>query len=114
VQLLLLYRYLFVLMEEGARMLRAHALRSAGGGRVPLRVFGSLAGQLLVRALDRAQRLHVAMLCRGFDGEFRLARPLRFRLADLAFVMAWFLFCLLCRQFNAPRLLGEFLLRIFP
>lgn len=106
IQLLLLYRYLFVLADEAARMVRAFTLR-AGGGRVPLRIFGSLAGQLLLRALERAQRLHVAMLCRGFDGEFRLMRPLRPGWADLIFVAGWITFFALVRFYNLPALLGH-------
>lgn len=106
IQLLLLYRYLFVLADEAARMVRAFTLRS-DGGRVPLRIFGSLAGQLLLRALERAQRLHVAMLCRGFDGEFRLRRPLSLRLADLVFAAAWIAFFVLVRFYNLPALLGR-------
>ena len=107
VQLMLLYRYLFVLAEEAARMVRAYSLRSVGGRRMPLRIFGSLIGQLLLRAMDRAHRIHTAMLCRGFDGEIHQIRPLKFRASDGAFVVAWSGFFLLARLFNAPQLLGQ-------
>lgn len=107
VQLALLYRYLFVLLEEGSRLVRAVGLRSGRGGTVPLRVYGSLAGQLLLRALDRAQRVHAAMCCRGFDGEFRLARPPRWRLADTLFLLGWLAFFVAARRYNLPRLLGQ-------
>ena len=106
VQLLLLYRYLFVLMDKGLRMVRAHALRS-GGGRLTPRVFGSLVGQLLLRALDRAHRLHTAMLCRGFAGEFQLSRRMRFTFTDLFFLLGWIAFFAAARCYNLPRLLGQ-------
>jgi len=106
VQLLFLYRYLFVLSEEVARSLRAHALRSPTHPSPRLRVAGSMLGQVLLRTLDRAQRIHVAMLCRGFDGEVRLRRPLQARLSDVAFVATWCAYFGLCRFANLPRLLG--------
>ena len=53
------------------RMARARELRSVRRQRPGLKVYGSLIGHLLLRTLDRAQRIHLAMLSRGFDGEFR-------------------------------------------
>lgn len=112
-QLLLLYRYLFVLAEEAARLVRARTLRSVrGGGGTGLRVFASLAGQLLLRTLDRAQRVHLAMLCRGFDGEIRLLRPLRIGPREITFLAGWSAFFLLLRLENIPRLLGGLILGI--
>jgi cobalt/nickel transport system permease protein len=105
-QILLMYRYLFVLVDETGRVLRAHALR--GGGRsVALRLAGPLAGQLLLRALDRAQRIHWAMLARGFDGHTRPWRSPRASWTDAAWVAGWCGFCLLTRLTHLPRALGE-------
>jgi cobalt/nickel transport system permease protein len=88
VQLLFLHRYTFLLVEEVGRMRRAHAQRSAG--RHPdLRTFGAMLGQLLLRTLDRAQRIHVAMLCRGFAGIFPSGSPRAFHPADALFLGAW-------------------------
>jgi len=106
VQLLFLYRYLFVLSEEVARSLRAHALRSPHHPSPRIRVAGSMLGQVLLRTLERAQRIHVAMSCRGFDGEVRLRRPLQARPSDIAFVACWCAYFVLCRVSNLPRLLG--------
>lgn len=78
------YRYLFVVTDEGSRMLLARASRSAalegrragGGLRWRARVAGSLVGTLFVRSLERSERVHAAMLARGYDGEPRhLASP---------------------------------------
>ncbi|MCL5269714.1 MAG: cobalt ECF transporter T component CbiQ [bacterium] len=107
VQLMLLYRYIFVLTGEGARMVRAWSLRAVSERRMPSRIFSSLAGQLLLRALDRAQRIHMAMLSRGFEGEIRPIRPLRLGAADAAFALAWTGFFVLVRFYNIPRLLGR-------
>ena len=101
-QLLLLYRYLFVLAEEAGRMVRAHALRSPDRPRPTARVVATLLGQLLVRTLARAERVHAAMRCRGFDGTMRLVRRTRLSRADLAFAAATALLLAGCRLVHLP------------
>jgi cobalt/nickel transport system permease protein len=107
VQLLFLYRYLFVLAEEGLRMVRARNLRSFAGRGQGLKVYAAMLGQLLLRTMDRAQRIHQAMLCRGFDGQIRVGRPLQFGLADLAFTLGWLGFFALARSVNLAQALGR-------
>lgn len=75
---MLMYRYLFVLVEEAQRMLRARAARSAGvgpgsGGSLIWRArsAGGMAGSLFIRTLDRSERIYMAMLARGYDGGIR-------------------------------------------
>jgi len=107
VQLHFLYRYLVVLVEEALRMVRAHGLRSLGrGSSVGVRVYGSMVGQWLLRTLDRGQRVHLAMLCRGFDGEIRMDRPLRLAVRDGCFVAGWCAFFLLARLRDIPQWIG--------
>ncbi len=107
VQLLFLYRYLFVLAEEGLRMVRARNLRSFGGRGQGMKVYAAMLGQLLLRTMDRAQRIHQAMLCRGFDGQFRVGQPLAFGPADLAFTLGWLGFFALARAVILAQLLGR-------
>jgi cobalt/nickel transport system permease protein len=106
VQVLFLYRYLFVLADEAARMVRARDLRTFGRRGTGPRTFGRLAGTLLLRTLDRARRIHLAMLCRGFDGTVRLRRRLSFGARDAAFAAGWGALFLLVRWFDVPRALG--------
>ena len=80
-QLLLLYRYLNVLIAETIRSIQAYSLRSLSSKGLAFRVWGSLIGQLLLRTVDRAQRIYHAMLCRGFNGEIRLVRSKQHHLA---------------------------------
>jgi len=101
-----MYRYIFVLADETARMLRARAARSAAapGGRRPTlvwraRVAGLMVGSLFLRALERSERVHAAMLARGFRGAMPAAAPRAMRLDDwvtaaavalvLAGLLAW-------------------------
>jgi cobalt/nickel transport system permease protein len=109
VQVLFLYRYLFVLAAEGARMVRARALRSFGARGQGLRIYGQMLGSLLLRTLDRAQRIHLAMCCRGFDGHVRTLGALRLRPADVLFVTVSVGAFILLRTVNLPRALGALL-----
>ncbi|PLY01205.1 MAG: cobalt ECF transporter T component CbiQ [Desulfuromonas sp.] len=111
-QLLFVYRYLFVLIEEATRLVRARALRSFHGRGKGLRTFGSLIGQLLLRTLERAQRIHLAMLCRGFDGEIRMIKPLTTGRREIAFVLGWTLFFVFCRLWNIPEQAGSIFMEI--
>jgi len=87
-QLLFLYRYLFVLAEEAMRIVRARNLRSFGGRGRGASVFARLVGILLIRTLDRAERIYRAMLSRGFAGDLPTLRNSRAGSGDLAFAAA--------------------------
>jgi cobalt/nickel transport system permease protein len=107
VQVLMLYRYLFVLIDDGARMVRARAMRSVGRRGLGLRVYGAMLGSLLLRTLDRAERVHAAMCCRGFDGRVRTLESLHLRIGDVLFVAGWLTFFVLLRVFDLAGLLGS-------
>jgi cobalt/nickel transport system permease protein len=78
----LMWRYLFVLVDEALRLMRARAARSGQsaesghrfGGSVIWRahITGGMAGNLFLRAFERSDRIYAAMLSRGYDGEVRL------------------------------------------
>lgn len=109
-QLWLLYRYLFVLGAEASRMDTARQLRAGAQPRPSLATWCALLGQLLLRSVDRAQRLHQAMLARGFTGS--LPSPaLRWRMADSVFLAGWCSYFIAVRMLDLPTLLGQALLR---
>jgi cobalt/nickel transport system permease protein len=79
----LTWRYIFVLVDEALRLMRARAARSGvssanqktkeGGGILwRAQVTGGMAGSLFLRGFDRSDRIYTAMLSRGYDGEVRL------------------------------------------
>ncbi len=75
----LMWRYMFVMVDEAIRLMRARASRSGAlegskpGGSITWRakVTGGMAGNLFVRSLDRGDRIYAAMAARGYDGEIR-------------------------------------------
>ena len=107
VQLLFLYRYIFVLGEEAARMTRARSLRAFGNRGMGFRAFASMVGHLLLRTLDRAKRIHTAMRCRGFEGTIRVTHPLKIGGRDIAFLIGWSLLFVFMRLYNIPQWLGN-------
>ena len=77
----LMWRYMFVLADEALRLIRARTSRSSDPG-VPGqkagrnlawrgRIAGGMAGNLFIRAFERSDRIYMAMLSRGYDGEVR-------------------------------------------
>lgn len=113
VQLLFLYRYMFVLTEESERMVRARSARSFNSRAMHFRTFISLIGHLLLRTLDRAERVYRAMCCRGFDGRIRIIKSMHAGFRDAAFVIIWVALFISFRFWDVPARLGELVMRIF-
>jgi cobalt/nickel transport system permease protein len=112
VQFLMLYRYLFVLIEEGIRMIRAHALRSFSRNRPRYRIYLQLLGNLLLRTLDRAQRIHLAMLSRAFSGEIKTVRQFNFGRAEVVFLLTATGTFIILRATHLTELLGSLIMEI--
>lgn len=107
VQLLFLYRYLFVLAEEALTMMRARDLRSFGGRGTGPGVYARVVGHLLLKTYARAQRVYAAMLSRAFDGHVRIRSTLRMRRVDALFAAASVAAFVLARTVNIPLLVGS-------
>jgi len=98
----MMYRYTSLLSEEHARLERARESRTVRPlGRQLFAVYGRQLATLIVRSWDRADRVHAAMLSRGFDGGWPTMQSRRFRFFDAAFIaVASLLF--LASRFGAP------------
>ncbi len=80
----LMWRYLFLMVDEVDRLARARLSRSgrnprsrtqAGGSLIwRARVTGSMTGSLFIRSIERSERVYQAMLARGYDGEIRTVK----------------------------------------
>ena len=106
-QLLFLYRYLFVLMEEAMRVTRARDMRSFGKRGAGVRVFVRIVGTLFLRTVERAERIYGAMLARGFRGDVPSMRRESFRPADAFFVIGTGCFFAVCRFVPVPQMIGR-------
>ena len=83
---LLTYRYIFVIDQEYQRLSRSAKIRSfrPGTNAHTYKTYAYLIGMLFVRASARAQRVHQAMLCRGFKGRFYCLHEFSMSLQDWA------------------------------
>jgi len=68
----LTYRYIFEIMREYSRIKDAMKIRCfiPGTNMHTYKSYAYLIGMLLVNSYERAQRVRLAMICRGFDGRF--------------------------------------------
>lgn len=113
IQLLFLYRYIFVLTDEAARLVRARSLRVFEASGLGFKPFVSMVGHLLLRTLDRAQRVHLAMRCRGFEGQMPVLRPTHFGLPEVRHIALWVPLFVLMRVYNLPIKLGLWITGFF-
>lgn len=90
-QLEFVYRYMSVLLLEAMTMKRAREARGFGRKRFPLKIWKVLIGQLFLRSIDRAVRVHRAMLARGFNGTLPQAygNPSHIRVKDILYLLLW-------------------------
>jgi cobalt/nickel transport system permease protein len=97
----MMYRYTNLLSEEYARLERARDCRTVGplGGRL-FSIYGRQLATLVVRSWDRADRVHAAMLSRGYDGAWPTMELRRFGFYDASFLTVSSLL------FLTPRLLA--------
>jgi cobalt/nickel transport system permease protein len=91
---LFMVRYIEIIHQEYHRTRDAMALRGfrPGFNRHAFRAFGFLVAHLLVRSLQRAERVLDAMKCRGFRGRYYVLTPWCIRVRDLAFAVGAFTF----------------------
>lgn len=108
-QLLLTYRYISVLGDELARMLRAYSLRAPGQKGIKREAWGPFAGNLLLRSLDRAQRVYAAMCLRGFSGDYNTGSVTPPGRRDMFFMTGWLAFFIAARIWDLPACLGSLL-----
>jgi len=85
------YRYMFVLVDEASRMKRARDSRGWRGRWIwQSGVVGNMIGSLLLRSLERSERVYSAMLSRGYDGNLPMAELPAPRLTDFIVAVVFF------------------------
>jgi cobalt/nickel transport system permease protein len=105
-QLRLMFRHISTLADEVSRALLAYRLRSGRERGVAPGEWGGVAGGVLVRTLDRAERIHLAMLARGGAAPRSPTTRATLRFRDWLFVLAWWSWFALCRVVDVPSVVG--------
>ena len=84
-----MYRYLFMIVDEVQRMRAALAARGyAPRNALQAAAIGRVATALFLRTYERAERVHLAMLARGWRQSMPRLDVLVFRRADVLFLFA--------------------------
>lgn len=87
-----MYRYIFVLIEEARRLIRARAMRYFGlRYKEQFFVVGYMVGGLFIRTFERAERIYSAMVLRGFSGEIPCVKRFKLSYKDFLFTAAIFI-----------------------
>ncbi len=88
-QLLMVYRYLTVLLQEALTMQHARQARSYGKSSFKASMWGAFVGQLLLRTLERSRRINMAMKARGFQGSLSASPASHWDTADTVYCLVW-------------------------
>jgi len=96
-QILLTYRYISILIEEVYRIMIAFSIRSIKNNGLPMKIWGSLIGQLLIRTFERAEKIYYAMISKGFKLNFKLIFYKNIKLNDLIFFVTFIIYFIIFR-----------------
>ena len=110
VQLLLLYRYLFLLVAEAIRLVRARQLRSYKKRGSGIKSTGALFSSLLTRTITRAKRIHNSMQARGFNFELPVYANRRIRGSDILIFLSILPVLVFLRIFDISGVVGSLLI----
>ena len=96
----LMWRYLSLMVDEAKSLTRARDSRSAGranNGTLVWRagVTGKMVGNLLLRSLERSERVYAAMSARGYNGELQVQKTGPLTKRDYLLLAAGILLCLM-------------------
>lgn len=103
----LLYRYLSVLLAEAQRLQSAYALRDPAHRGIRFEAWGPLMGQWLLRSLERAERVHQAMVLRGFEAGKTTPPLVPFTRDDARWTAMGMMLILFLRVVDLPRLFNH-------
>ncbi len=98
IQLAFLYRYMFELIEQAHQMLRARKARSVGRLSTSMKIKSArtMVAMLFIRSYEASRKIFQAMQARGYSGEIKTLRQLKFSTADLVVMIAVSAYLYIC------------------
>ena len=84
-QILLTYRYVFVLLNEAGQMNNAYILRAPKQKGIRHNAWGSLLGSLFLRSSNRADELYDSMILRGYKNKIYEFKKIKVKAIDIGF-----------------------------
>jgi len=110
-QFLLIYRYIFVLLEEVGKVIKAYNLRASFKKGISIKNSGSILGQIMLKSFDRAGRIYNAMIFRGFDGDYIFGKDDKINISSMLYLFIWGTFFIVIRFINVSELIGRWLIK---
>lgn len=108
---LLMYRYIYVLVDEMHTILQAYTLRAPGQKGISIRTWGSLVGQFMLRSIDRANEIYDSMCMLGYCGEYRCWQNERICVRDILWGIVWGAVIITLRVMPVFELVGSLVIR---
>ncbi len=84
-QLLFVYRYIIVLLEEASQISNAIKSRGYGNKKFTIKLYAIFIAQLIIKTYTRAEMINMSMISRGFDGEIRTRSDMKWKRRDTFF-----------------------------
>lgn len=104
---MLIYRYIVLMLKETERMTDAYKLRGNNQKGIDFKAWGPFVGQMLLRSIDRANRVYESMTLRGFNGEYYLNNRVKSIRGSILYAVVWIVILVLIRIFPIFSIVGS-------
>lgn len=108
-QILMTYRYIYLLIDETAAMYTAYALRAPHSKGLRFSAWPGFLGQMILRTYKKAEIVYRSMYLRGFDGSYIPSDDLKVHTADIVYLIFWSVYLTATRFYSLPLLLEKLL-----
>lgn len=108
--ILMTYRYISMFLNEVGIMTESYSLRSPGSNGIKFSAWGSFLGQLILRSMDRSEKIYESMNLRGFSGDFHHEALWKTDAKSLAMTSVFILMMLTMRYLNVSGIIGRILM----
>lgn len=102
--ILLTYRYVSVMVEELSTMSIAYQLRAPKEKGIAYQAWGSFLGNLLLRSMDKAKEIYLAMKLRGYKGDYYIEN--NYKKSPLFFI-SWIMIFIILRFLPVVEWIGR-------
>ncbi len=103
----MIFRYIGILAEEADRMSLAYKLRAPKEKGIKIKDMGSFVGQILIRSIERSERVYLAMKCRGFSGKISYIVSKKIETTDYIYCFLMIILIIAFRAVDLTVLLGN-------
>ena len=98
-ELNLTFRYIHTLADEAGNMYTAYILRSNRKKGIDIKDMGSFLGNLLLRSVDKADKVYNAMKLRGYNGEYNYSKIYKYSKIDYISFIIFFIYIVISFYF---------------